>query len=158
MNIKRMKRRNSYEKEFLEDRIRGCCIGGRNRLDDTLGDARVCRGRFHCRHGIFLKGGEGNASYEGYTPVRELTREVKMDAIDKLILRKLKDESCGKIKIQCEVTVRGEKFRTCFVLEGRKANHDIALLLQDYKRHNERAQCCAGRATSRLSKSSWFKV
>lgn len=65
---------------------------------------------------------------------------MKMDAIDKLILRKLKEESCGKIKIQCEVTVRGEKFRTCFVLEGRKANHDIALLLQDYKRHNERAQ------------------
>lgn len=30
-----------------------------------------------------------------------------MDAIDKLILSKLKDESCGKIKIQCEVTVRG---------------------------------------------------
>ena len=65
---------------------------------------------------------------------------MKMDAIDKLILRKLKDESCGKIKIQREVTVRGEKFRTCCVLEGRKANHDIALLLQDYKRHNERAQ------------------
>ena len=69
-----------------------------------------------------------------------MTREVKMDAIDKLILSKLKDESCGKIKIQWEVTVRGEKFRTSFVLEGRKANHDIALLLQDYKRHNERAQ------------------
>ena len=69
-----------------------------------------------------------------------MTREVKMDAIDKLILRKLMDESCGKIKIQCEVTVRGEKFRTCFVLEGRKANQDIALLLQGYKRHNERAQ------------------
>ena len=69
-----------------------------------------------------------------------MTREVEMDAIDKLILSKLKDESCGKIKIQCEVTVRGEKFRTSFVLEGRKANHDIALLLQDYKRHNERAQ------------------
>ena len=69
-----------------------------------------------------------------------MTREVKMDAIDKLILSKLKDESCGKIKIQCEVTVRGEKFRTSFVLEGRKANHDIALLLQDYKRRNERAQ------------------
>ena len=51
-----------------------------------------------------------------------------------MILCKLKEESCGKIKIQCEVTVRGEKFRTCFVLEGRKANHDIALLLQDYKR------------------------
>ena len=63
-----------------------------------------------------------------------------MDAIDKLILRKLKEESCGKIKIHCEVTVRGEKFRSSFVLEGRKANHDIALLLQDYKRHNERAQ------------------
>ena len=45
-----------------------------------------------------------------------MTREVKMDAIDKLILSKLKDESCGKIKIQCEVTVRGEKFRTSFVL------------------------------------------
>ena len=69
-----------------------------------------------------------------------MTEEVEMDAIDKLILRKLKEESCGKIKIQCEVTVRGEKFRTSFVLEGRKANHDIALLLQDYKRHNERAQ------------------
>ena len=69
-----------------------------------------------------------------------MTREVKMDVIDKLILRKLKEESCGKIKIQCEVTVRGEKFRSSFVLEGRKANHDIALLLQDYKRHNERAQ------------------
>ena len=69
-----------------------------------------------------------------------MTREVEMDAIDKLILSKLKDESCGKIKIQCEVTVRGEKFRTSFVLEGRKANHDIALLLQDYKRHKERAQ------------------
>ena len=63
-----------------------------------------------------------------------------MDAIDKLILSKLKDESCGKIKIQCEVTVRGEKFRTSFVLEGRKANHDIARLLRDYKRRNERAQ------------------
>ena len=140
MNIKRMKRRNSEEKEYLEDCIRGCRIGGRNRPDDTLGGARVRRGRFHCRHGIFLKRGEGNAAHEGYRPVRELTREVKMDAIDKLILRKLKDESCGKIKIQCEVTVRGEKFRTCFILEGRKANHDIALLLQDYKRHNERAQ------------------
>ena len=69
-----------------------------------------------------------------------MTEEVEMDAIDKLILSKLKDESCGKIKIQCEVTVRGEKFRTSFVLEGRKANHDIALLLQDYKRRNERAQ------------------
>ena len=69
-----------------------------------------------------------------------MTREVEMDAIDKLILSKLKDESCGKIKIQCEVTVRGEKFRTSFVLEGRKANHDIALLLQEYKRRNERAQ------------------
>lgn len=69
-----------------------------------------------------------------------MTREVKMDVIDKLILSKLKDESCGKIKIQCEVTVRGEKFRSSFVLEGRKANHDIALLLQDYKRRNERAQ------------------
>ena len=69
-----------------------------------------------------------------------MTKEVEMDAIDKLILSKLKDESCGKIKIQCEVTVRGEKFRTSFVLEGRKANHDIALLLQDYKRHNEKAQ------------------
>ena len=69
-----------------------------------------------------------------------MTEEVKMDAIDKLILRKLKDESCGKIKIQCEVTVRGEKFRTRFVLEGRKANHDIALLLQDYKRHDEGAR------------------
>ena len=63
-----------------------------------------------------------------------------MDAIDKLILSKLKDESCGKIKIQCEVTVRGEKFRTNFVLEGRKANHDIALRLQDYKRRKESAQ------------------
>lgn len=140
MNIKKMKRRNSYEKEFLEDCISGCRIGGRNRPDDALGVARVRRRRFHCRHSIFLKGGEGNAANEEYTPVRELTREVKMDAIDKLILRKLKEESCGKIKIQCEVTVRGEKFRTCFVLEGRKANHDIALLLQDYKRHNERAQ------------------
>lgn len=69
-----------------------------------------------------------------------MTREVEMDAIDKLILSKLKEESCGKIKIQCEVTVRGEKFRTSFVLEGRKANHDIALLLQDYKRHKESAQ------------------
>ena len=70
-----------------------------------------------------------------------MTREVKMDAIDKLILRKLKEESCGKLKIQCEVTGGGgEKFRTCFVLEGRKANHAIALLLQDYKRHNDRAQ------------------
>ena len=140
IRMKQIKRRNSYEKEFLEDYIRGCRIGGRNRPDDTLGAARVRRGRFHCRHCIFLKGGEGNAAHEGYTPVRELTREVEMDAIDKLILRKLKEESCGKIKIQCEVTVRGEKFRTCFVLEGRKANHDIALLLQDYKRHNERAQ------------------
>ena len=140
MKIKRMKRRNSYEKEFLEDRIRGCSIGSRNRTDDTLGAALVRCRRFHCLHGIFLIGGEGNAAHEGYTPVRELTEEVKMDAIDKLILRKLKEESCGKIKIQCEVTVRGERFRTCFVLEGRKANHDIALLLQDYKRHNERAQ------------------
>ena len=69
-----------------------------------------------------------------------MTEEVEMDAIDNLILRKLKEESCGKIRIQCEVTGGGEKFRTCFVLEGRKANHDIALLLQDYKRHNERAQ------------------
>ena len=69
-----------------------------------------------------------------------MTREVEMDAIDKLILSKLKEESCGKIKIQCEVTVRGEKFRTSFVLEGRKANHDIALLLQEYKRHKESAQ------------------
>ena len=69
-----------------------------------------------------------------------MSRGVKMDSIDRLSLRKLKDEGCGKIKIQCEVTVRGEKFRTCFVLEGRNANHDIALLLQDYKRHNERAQ------------------
>ena len=136
----KMKRRDSYEKEFLEDCIRGCRIGGRNRPDDALGAARVRRGRFHCRHSIFLKGGEGNASHEGYTPVRGLAEEVEMDAIDKLILRKLKEESCGKIKIQCEVTVRGEKFRSSFVLEGRKANHDIALLLQDYKRHNERAQ------------------
>ena len=63
-----------------------------------------------------------------------------MDAVDMLILRKLKEENCGKIKIQCEVTGGGEKFRASFVLEGRKANHDIALLLQDYKRHNERAQ------------------
>lgn len=63
-----------------------------------------------------------------------------MDAIDKLILRKLKEESCGKIRIQCEVTGGGEKFRTSFVLEGRKANHDIALLLQDYKRRKESAQ------------------
>ena len=140
MKMKRIKRRNSYEKEFLEDCIRGCRIGSRNRLDDALGAARVRRRRFHCRHGIFLKGGEGNAAQEGYTPVRELTEEIEMDAIDKLILRKLKEESCGKIKIQCEVTVRGEKFRSSFVLEGRKANHDIALLLQDYKRHNERAQ------------------
>ena len=69
-----------------------------------------------------------------------MTREVEMDAIDKLILSKLKEESCGKIKIQCEVTVRGEKFRSSFVLEGRKANQDIALLLPDYKRRNERAQ------------------
>ena len=139
MKIK-MKRRNSYEKEFLEDCIRGCRIGGRNRPDDTLGAARVRRGRFHCRHSIFLKGEEGNAVHEEYTPVRGLTEEVEMDAIDKLILSKLKDESCGKIKIQCEVTVRGEKFRTCFVLEGRKANHDIALLFQDYKRRKESAQ------------------
>ena len=35
-----------------------------------------------------------------------------MDAVDKLILRKLKEESCGKIRIQCEVTGGGEKFRT----------------------------------------------
>lgn len=63
-----------------------------------------------------------------------------MNAIDKLILSKLKEESCGKIKIQCEVTVKGEKFRSSFVLEGRKANHDIALLLQDYKRRKESAQ------------------
>ena len=63
-----------------------------------------------------------------------------MDAIDKLILRKLKEESCGQIKLKCEVTGGGEKFRAIFVLEGRKANHDISLLLQDYKRHNERAQ------------------
>ena len=69
-----------------------------------------------------------------------MTEEVEMDAIDNLILRKLKEESCGKIRIQCEVTVRGEKFRTCFALEGRKANHDIALLLQDYKRRKESAQ------------------
>ena len=69
-----------------------------------------------------------------------MTEEVKMDAIDKLILRKLKEESCGKIKIQCKVTGGGEKFRPSFVLEGRKANHDIALLLQDYKRHNDMAQ------------------
>lgn len=69
-----------------------------------------------------------------------MTEEVEMDAIDELILRKLKEESCGKIRIQCEVTGGGEKFRTSFVLEGRKANHDIALLLQDCKRHNERAQ------------------
>ena len=27
-----------------------------------------------------------------------------MDAVDNLILRKLKEESCGKIRIQCEVT------------------------------------------------------
>ena len=104
MKMKRMKRRNSYEKEFLEDSIRGCRIGSRNRPDDALGTARVRRRRFHCRHGIFLKGEEGNAAHEGYTPVRELTEEVEMDAIDKLILCKLKEESCGKIRIQCEVT------------------------------------------------------
>ena len=95
----KMKRRNSYEKEFLEDRIGDCRIGSRNRPDDTLGAARVRRRRFHCCHGIFLKRGEGNAAHEGYRPVRELTEEVEMDAIDKLILRKLKEESCGKIKI-----------------------------------------------------------
>ena len=69
-----------------------------------------------------------------------MTEEAEMDAVDKLILRKLKDESCGKIRIQCEVTGGGEKFKASFVLEGRKANHDIALLLQDYKRHKESAQ------------------
>ena len=69
-----------------------------------------------------------------------MTEEVEMDAVDKLILRKLKEESCGKIRIQCEVTGGGEKFRTSFVLEGRKANHDIALLLQEYKRHKESEQ------------------
>ena len=44
MKIKRMKmkRRNSHEKEFLEDCIGGCSIGSRNRPDDTLGAARVC--------------------------------------------------------------------------------------------------------------------
>lgn len=63
-----------------------------------------------------------------------------MDAMDNLILRKLKEESCGKIKIQCEIVSGGEKLKTNFVLEGRRANHDIALLLQDYKRRNERAQ------------------
>lgn len=40
--MKRIKRRNSYEKEFLEDRIGGCSIGSRNRPDDALGTARVC--------------------------------------------------------------------------------------------------------------------